>query len=250
MVGERRVALGRAERGLPDLPWLLGGARQRLDDRVVRLGLALPNLLRERRSALARAERAIPDAPALLQAGRNTVADRGHRLLLALPNLVAARRAALDRAERAVPDAPGLLRAARQAVADQAGRLALALPNLMQARRHGLARVYLDAALLHAVAGHRRGASGTLARLSPAMLGSGLREARTRLESAGARLDSVSYEKVLERGFALVSDGSGHPVTRAAAVRPGARLQIRFADGTVAASADGKGNPAQGALPF
>src|SRR4051795_4475650 len=33
MVGERRVALGRAERGLPDLPGLLGGSRQRLDDR-------------------------------------------------------------------------------------------------------------------------------------------------------------------------------------------------------------------------
>ena len=39
---------GRAERGLPDLPGLLGGARQRLDDRAERLVLALPNLLAAR----------------------------------------------------------------------------------------------------------------------------------------------------------------------------------------------------------
>ena len=39
---ERRLRLSRAERGLPDLPALLGGARQRLDDRGERLVLALP----------------------------------------------------------------------------------------------------------------------------------------------------------------------------------------------------------------
>jgi exodeoxyribonuclease VII large subunit len=89
-----------------------------------------------------------------------------------------------------------------------------------------------------------------MVRLSPALLASGLREARTRLEAGSARLDSVSYEKVLERGFALVADGGGHPITRAAAVRPGSRLSLRFADGTVGAAADGKVNPAQGALPF
>ena len=34
---ERRLSLSRAERGLPDLPALLGTARQRLDDRAERL---------------------------------------------------------------------------------------------------------------------------------------------------------------------------------------------------------------------
>ena len=43
---ERRLRLSRAERGLPDLPALLGTARQRLDDRAERLRLALPNLVR------------------------------------------------------------------------------------------------------------------------------------------------------------------------------------------------------------
>ena len=120
----------------------------------------------------------------------------------------------------------------------------------MLARRHALQRTQLDGALRHAVGVQRRQASAALARLSPAMLASGLREARTRLQAAAARLDSVSYEKVSERGFALVADGTGHPLTRAAAVRPGARLQIRFADGTVGAAADTKGASVQGFLPF
>src|SRR5581483_8368918 len=52
VAGERRLALSRAERGLPDLPALLGTARQRLDDRSERLLLALPNLVEKRRAAL------------------------------------------------------------------------------------------------------------------------------------------------------------------------------------------------------
>ena len=43
LTGERRLALQRAERCLPDLPTLLGTARQRLDDRTTRLALALPH---------------------------------------------------------------------------------------------------------------------------------------------------------------------------------------------------------------
>ena len=41
---------------------------------------------------------------------------------------------------------------------------------------------------------------------------------------------------------ALVRDGEGRPVTRAAQVDPGARLQIEFADGVIEA-ADTRGAP-------
>lgn len=219
LVGEQRVRLGRAERGLPDLPALLGGARQRLDDRAERLTLALPNLLAARRAGLERAGRAIPDAPALVRAARVAVADRGHRLVLALPGLVRERRSALERVRRAMPGGPALL-----------APLA-----------HALVRVHLDSALRQAVGRHRQRASPALARLSPAMLTAGLREARRQLLGSAAHLDSVSYQKVLERGFALVSDRGGHPVTRAAAVMPGAALVLRFADGTANARVDGSG---------
>src|SRR3984885_4541477 len=63
----RGLRLSRAERGLPDLPPLVGGARQRLDDRAERLLLALPNLLHKRAAALSGIERRLPDLPAMLR---------------------------------------------------------------------------------------------------------------------------------------------------------------------------------------
>jgi exodeoxyribonuclease VII large subunit len=92
---ERRLRLSRAERGLPDLPALLGTARQRLDDRADRLGLALPNLLAARRAGLDRAAARLPDLPALLVRARRAAAEAGARLDRALPGLLERRRAAL-----------------------------------------------------------------------------------------------------------------------------------------------------------
>src|ERR1700722_10352510 len=93
---ERRLQLSRAERGLPDLPALVGGARQRLDDRAERLVLALPNLLHKRRASLETSIRRLPDLPAMLVACRERVRERGMRLIVVLPNVVARRHAALD----------------------------------------------------------------------------------------------------------------------------------------------------------
>jgi exodeoxyribonuclease VII large subunit len=195
---ERRLRLSRAERGLPDLPTLVGGARQRLDDRAERLLLALPNLLHKRRGALTDIERRLPDLPAMLRGWRERVQERGFRLIIVLPNFVAHRRGGLD-----------------------------------------LCGQKLLAGLRHAVAGIHSRAGRTLGRLSDAPLRSMLREARTRLEGTAARLESVSPLAVLQRGYALVSDPAGHPLTSAAAVKPGARLRLRFADGEVGAAADG-----------
>ncbi|MEX2033667.1 MAG: exodeoxyribonuclease VII large subunit, partial [Xanthobacteraceae bacterium] len=63
------------------------------------------------------------------------------------------------------------------------------------------------------------------------------RSART--ERASQLLAALSYRGVLSRGFALVRDGEGHPLRAAAAVQPGMRLDIEFADGRVGATADG-----------
>jgi exodeoxyribonuclease VII large subunit len=57
-------------------------------------------------------------------------------------------------------------------------------------------------------------------------------------------LDSYSYERVLERGFALVRTRAGEPVIAAAAVAPGAALTVAFHDGTVGVTADGGAKPA------
>jgi exodeoxyribonuclease VII large subunit len=62
---------------------------------------------------------------------------------------------------------------------------------------------------------------------------------RARLDRAGQLLDALSYHGVLARGFALVRAEDGRPLRAAAAVSPGLRLDIEFADGRVGATADG-----------
>jgi exodeoxyribonuclease VII large subunit len=194
---ERHLRLSRAQRGLPDLPALLGTARQRLDDRSERLVMALPRLVERRRAALTAAERHLPDLPALLQACRDRVQERGVRLVLALPNYLERRRAGID-----------------------------------------LCGQKLAACLRHTVSGIHNHANRILSRLSDAPVRACLREMRARVEGAGGRLESVSPLAVLRRGYAVVSDTAGHPLTAAADVKPGARLRLRFSDGEVGATAD------------
>ena len=62
-----------------------------------------------------------------------------------------------------------------------------------------------------------------------------------RLERIGQLLDSLSYQKILARGFALVRDKAGDPVLAAASVQPGASLTIQFSDGAVPVTAEAGG---------
>mgnify|MGYP003654474205 CR=1 FL=1 len=56
--------------------------------------------------------------------------------------------------------------------------------------------------------------------------------ARGRLGQASALLESYSYQRVLDRGFALVTDPAGAPVTSAKILKTGDRLDLRLRDGT------------------
>jgi exodeoxyribonuclease VII large subunit len=62
---------------------------------------------------------------------------------------------------------------------------------------------------------------------------------RAGLVAAGQLLDSLSYENVLERGFALVRATDGRIIARAAGARPGPAVSRRFADDERAATIDG-----------
>ena len=200
-----------------------------LSSQTARLAGALNRLTGERRLALQRAERGLPDLPTLLGTARQRLDDRTTRLALALPNLLAARRAAFQRSAAAVPDLPGIL----------------------AARRAGLhlSAEKLRSALRHAVALRGAAAGRILPRLSDAPLAARIRESRARLEGLAARLKSVSYENVLARGYVLVSDAAGHPITAATAVKPGADLRLRFSDGEIrATAAGGKAPSRQGSL--
>jgi exodeoxyribonuclease VII large subunit len=189
----------------------------------------------------AAAELAVPARADLLA----DLAQTAARLIGALNRVTQERRLRLSRAERGLPDLPALVGTARQRLDDRAERLRLALPNLVRgwAGRLTLARSTLAGALRHTLAARRDRAVRVLARVSPAPLQARLREARARLDGAAGRLESVSPLAVLQRGYALVTDRGGHPLTTAAAVAPGASLRLRFADGEVGATADGGGQP-------
>ncbi len=182
--------------------------------------------LNERRLTLAQVERRLPDLPALLRETRQRLDDRGERLRLALPNLLAARRATLDRLTARLPHP-------RERLAAQRAGLALAGTRL-------------NAVLAHTITTQKGRAGRVLARLSDVPVRAQLREAAQRLQGVAARLESVSYERVLTRGFALVSDAAGHAVTSAAQVQAGAHLSLRFADGqrqVVAQNGDASPSP-------
>jgi len=80
-----------------------------------------------------------------------------------------------------------------------------------------------------------------LARLDRGRLMETMARLGERLTGLGQLLDSLSYQKILARGFALVRDSRGRPVLAAASVAPGAGLSIQFADGVVSATADAGG---------
>jgi exodeoxyribonuclease VII large subunit len=61
-----------------------------------------------------------------------------------------------------------------------------------------------------------------------------------RLDRAGQLLTALSYHGVLARGFALVRSEVGRPLRAAAAINPGTRLDIEFADGRLRATAEAR----------
>jgi exodeoxyribonuclease VII large subunit len=69
-------------------------------------------------------------------------------------------------------------------------------------------------------------------------LATAMQRQQSRIGHAGQLLTALSYKSVLTRGFALVRDQRGHAVRAAAAIEPGARLDLEFADGRIGATAD------------
>lgn len=93
-----------------------------------------------------------------------------------------------------------------------------------------------------AAAGRSR-LDGMSRRLSPDRLKRAIDQARVRLDQHWRLIGSLSHEKVLERGFALVRDATGNPVTRAAMIHAGDAFSVQMHDGTIPAVATGAPGP-------
>jgi exodeoxyribonuclease VII large subunit len=136
------------------------------------------------------------------------------------------------RAARAAVE--GAVDRARERVAHGRSRLRLLSPAALVER--GYLRLddmsnRLAAALRSSTQSRRQALSGAAARLEKASPELRVRFESQRLLSLYKRLQGASPGSVLNRGFAIVRDDGGKPITRRAAIRAGQRLEAEFADG-------------------
>jgi exodeoxyribonuclease VII large subunit len=161
------------------------------------------------------------------------------RLAGAASRTLQERRGRLIAAIRGLPKPQTLLAIARQRLDDRNERLHRGLDVGLERRRQRLTQATSrlappTARLIHAaarLAGERRALEAGLRAFFAA--------GQSRLHRAAALLESFSYQRVLERGFAMIDDDKGRLVTSVGALRAGMRVVIRLADGTAPAVIEG-----------
>lgn len=204
-----------------------------LSQRAARLENQMAAALREARGRLGLAAAGLPDLPGMVNAARQRLDDRASRLDAALPGFLAGRRLGLAKLSGRLRHPREVLAEKRGAFAATAARLGPAMAAVISRRRGApmLARLSPAPVQARLRAGGERLAALS-ARLDAAAADNrAARDGRARLDALAARLESVSYAAVLQRGFALVQGPDGAAVTAAAQVAPGARLSLTFADG-------------------
>lgn len=182
---------------------------------------ALGRLLDERRTRLSGLARGLPNLRRIVDDHWQRLEDRGERLSNSLPNLLHRRQAELSalsgRLERRNPG---------QFIAD---------------KRHAVDRLAVEARHCYRalVAGRTSAFRDLAVHLRPRMLADRIGQAGRDLTHVGAMLESLSYERVLERGFALVRDAADRPVTTGADLVAGQDLTVQFQDGPVPVTVGG-----------
>ncbi|MBT5035602.1 MAG: exodeoxyribonuclease VII large subunit [Rhodospirillaceae bacterium] len=165
--------------------------------------------------------------------------DDGSRLVGGMNRLLGDRRVRLEGLVRGLPNLKHMVDEAAQRLDDWAERLANGLSVGLKHRKLQLRE--LAAGLIspeRRIAAEHQRLNGETRALGRAVRGL-LKDRGMKLNSSRALLESFSYERVLERGFALVRDSAGENVRSAGAVTSGADMTIRFHDGDIAVRASG-----------
>jgi len=235
--------------------------RAELEATVAQLGARLQagigRLSERKRESLRAASRGLPAPDGLLAMPRQSFDALERRLAQGLGTNVTAKRSALQLAA-------GRLSPSR--LSSQLDRDTRALErferDLPRALRHVADRkreaLNLRASRLtvSGIARQQRQGADQLQSLSVRLMRAldlRVSDARTRLGERARLLKTLSYEAVLERGFALVRDENDQPVKRADEVKKGAALTIEFAGrervGVVAADGSASAKPKPAAKP-
>jgi exodeoxyribonuclease VII large subunit len=214
---------------------------QVLDDER-RLLASAGRLLAERRNRVEGLARGLGDPRALLEGHAQRLDDRAERLTLAAAALVERRRTRVGELAASLRHPRDQLAQAGQKLAGEARALDGALRHavtMAESRYQRVAgRLSLTPARHRLDDGARR-----LADLSPRLeraFGKTVAERGAKLDALGQLLESYSHKSVLARGFALVEDRDGKPITSASQTSPGLAVTLRFGDDSrVGATVDG-----------
>lgn len=183
----------------------------------------------------AAAEMAVPVRTELMA----QVQDDGARLTRAATRLVSGHKTNLSGLARGLPDLNSLVANQRQRLDDWGERLGTSLQGGVHRRHRRLAetagglvspRQRLSFARDN-LAGRAESLGRAAGRLTHAP--------RRQLEQTARLLKSLSYQRVLDRGYALVTDARGKAVTSARALGAGDDITVRMKDGDVAARVSG-----------
>ncbi len=152
------------------------------------------------------------------------------------------RRTGLTALARGLRGPRQALHLATQRLDDIGLRLPRALAAAVRARaaRLGAAAAGLRPRLLRRDLVERRRRLDDVAHALPRAWRRGFKESVTALGERGRVLESVSYRRTLERGFAVVRAQGGRPIVAAADARPGLAVAIEFKDGRRAARMAGQ----------
>ena len=183
----------------------------------------------------AAAELAVPVMSEL----RAQVADDGARLARSWARHVSERQTELDGLSRAIANPARVLEGVSQRLDDRVERLRLAGARITTEPAQAL--IELAGGLTHPrqLMTTKRTELGGLARRRQVALRTALGTRSAALIEVSRLLDSLSYERVLERGFALVSGADGQAITKSDDAAPGSAVSIRFQDGSVGATIEG-----------
>jgi len=173
------------------------------------------------------------------------VMEDGVRLIAAVNRHLRERRSTIDGLSRGLPDPKRILEDGFQRLDDWSERLGNSLGRGLAARRQDLATATgaLRPPKHRIESGQDRIA--VEARALRRAIEAAIKERRSRRSQAGSLLESFSYERILERGFALVSDSDGGSVTSAKQIQAGNQVEVRFHDGTHPMTVGGGGRPAK-----
>ncbi len=182
----------------------------------------------------AAAEMAVPVRADLLA----QVEDGSARMAAAWGRVLEQGRTRLEGLARGLPDISRLTEGFVQRLDDWTERLINASAAGMESRRAELARLAAEIPKPHQQLAHAQSRLKSEARALATAAKTVFRDCRRSLKQVGGLLESYSYERVLERGFAMVADDAGQPVVTAARLFPGMGVTMRFHDGQAGATVD------------